>query len=105
MHTGTTSSKSKTEVLRIPKQKISSSSANTAPITLTDGTRITFTTKFTYLGTIVTSDLSDNEDISNRIAKATRIFGFLRSLIFGNPYLSPRIKRYFYMAINVNLLL
>ena len=105
MHTGTTSKKSKTEVLFIPKRDESSNTADLSPIILSDGTQITFTQQFTYLGSIITSDLSDDVDINHRISKANQAFGSLRSLIFCNPYLPLKIKRYFYVAITVNLLL
>ena len=105
MHTGSETKKSKTEVLHIPQKSTTSTPADTSPIDLYDGTRITFTSHFTYLGSIISWDLSDDVDVTNRITKANKAFGSLRLLIFCNPYLPLTLKKYLYMAITVNLLL
>ena len=105
MHTGTEDKKSKTEVLFIPRRTPHSTPPDTSPITLSDGTRITFCERFTYLGSVIHQSLSDDEDVHRRITKATQAFGSLRSLIFCNPHLPLKIKQYLYMAIPVNLLL
>ena len=104
MHTGTQDKKSKTEILHIPR-RTSTTPTDTSPIILSDGTRITFCNRFTYLGSIITSTLSDEDDINHRITKATQAFGSLRSLIFCNPYIPLKIKQYLYLAVPINLLL
>ena len=106
IHADTAEKKSKTEVLHIPKKGTESNTANTAPIILSDGTWILFNSSFTYLGYIISSLLSDKEDILNHVSKAIKVFGSLRALIFGNPYYLPlKIKQYLYVAIAGNLLL
>ena len=104
IHTGSETSKSKTEVLFVPKRD-SKDTADLSPIALSDGSRITFANQFTYLGSIITSDLFDEVDVNHRIAKANQAFGSLQSLIFRNPFLPLAIKQYFYILICVNLLL
>jgi len=47
IHTGTTEKKLKTEVLHIPKRGTESTTDDTAPIILSDGTRITFNSSLT----------------------------------------------------------
>ena len=105
MHTGTVSKKSKTEVLFIPRRNESSNTADLNPIILSYGTQITFIQQFTYLGSIITSNLFGDVGINHQISKTNQAFGSLKSFIFGNPYLPLKIKRYFYIAITVNLLL
>ena len=105
MHTGTDQKKSKTEVLHVPAKGEKSTPSDIQPIILTDNSQITFTSEFTYLGSIIASSLSDDKDVLHRITKANSAFGSLRSLIFGNRYLPLKIKRYLYMAIPINLLL
>jgi len=106
IHDDTAEKKSKTEVLHIPKRRTESTTANTASIILSDRTRILFNSSFTYLGYIISSLLSDKEDILNHISKATKVFGSLRALIFGNPcYLPVKIKQYLSVATAGNLLL
>ena len=71
-----------------------------------DGEYISFTNKFCYLGTIISSNLSDDADISRRIQQASKAFGSLSAGVFCNrKYLSPKIRRRLFMAIVINLLL
>ena len=105
MHTGSKQKNSKTELLHIPKKSSQTITADTIPIEHYDESRITFTTHFTHLGSIISSDLSDDADVNNIITKSTKSFGFLRSLTFCNHYLLLKIENYVYMAITVNLLL
>ena len=91
MHTGSEKKKSETEVLHIPKKLSQSITADTSPIELYDESKITFTThRATYLDSIISSNLSDDTYVSNRI---TKTFGLLQSLIFCNPYLPLKIKK------------
>ena len=105
MHTGTSNMKSKTEVLFIPCQNDTSNNTDLSPIKISNGTQITLTTQFIYLGSVIASTLSDNIDIDQRISKANQAFGALRSLIFCNPFIPLKIKRYFHIAITIILLL
>ena len=71
-----------------------------------DGEYISFTSKFCYLGTIISSNLSDDADISRRIQQASKAFGSLSAGVFCNrKYLSAKIRRRLFMAIVINLLL
>ena len=74
MHTGTLSKKLKTEVPFVPKRNDASNTTDLIPIVLSDGTQITFTNQFTYLGSVITSNLSDDADVNQRI----NAFGSLR---------------------------
>ena len=70
-----------------------------------DGEYISFTNKFCYLGTIISSDLSDDADISRRIQQASKAFGSLSAGVFCNwKHLSPQIRRQLFMAIVISLL-
>ena len=105
MHTGSANKKFKTEVLFVPKLSEQNKAIDLSPIILSNGSQITYTDRFTYLGSVITHNLSDEYDINLRICKANQAFGSLRSLIFCNPFIPLKIKRYFYVAITVNLLL
>ena len=105
MHVGTESKKSKTEVLRVLTKESERTTSVIKLIIIFDGTQTIFTPAFTYLGSIITSCLSDTKDITNRVSKVNSAFGSLQSLIFGNKYLTLKIKRYLYLAIPINLLL
>ena len=59
-----------------------------------DGEYISFTNKFCYLGTIISSNLSDDADISRRIQQASKAFGSLSAGVFCNrKYLSAKIRQ------------
>ena len=92
MQTGSEKKESKTEALHTPKKSPQSTIAYIRPIEIYDVPRITFSTHFTYLGSIISSDLSDNADVNNRITKSIKAFGSLRSLIFCNPYIPLKLK-------------
>ena len=47
------------------------------------GTIAPFVEKFSYLGSLVASDLSDRPDVTHRINKASGAFGALRKELFG----------------------
>ena len=71
-----------------------------------EGEYISFTNQFCYLGTIISSDLSDDADISRRIQQASKAFGSLSAGVFCNrKHLNPSIRRRLFSAIVVNLLL
>ena len=105
MHTGTPTKRSKTEFTHFPaKGKISRPEDN-YDLVLSDGSLISSCTKFTYLGSIFTQDLTDDCDIQNRLNKANSAFGSMRALIFSNPYVPVPLKCSLYKSIVVNLLL
>ena len=71
-----------------------------------EGEYISFTNQFCYLGTIISSDLSDDADISRRIQQASKAFGSLRDGVFCNrKHLNSKIRRRLFSAIVINLLL
>jgi len=72
-----------------------------------EGEYISFTNQFCYLGTIISSDLTDNADIARRIQQASKAFGSLREGVFCNQkHLNPnKIHRHLFSAIVINLLL
>ena len=61
--------------MHIPRKQKLSLRADIAPIDFEDGASITFTDNFTYLGTILNSSLTGEEDIQNWISKANKAFG------------------------------
>eukprot|EP00957_Ditylum_brightwellii_P177458 13516478-Ditylum_brightwellii.AAC.1 len=67
MHVGTdgTYTDSKTETVCFPPPGLDLSMFDTTPVPDLDG-YVTYTTKFKYLGSYVTSDLSDTYDVKNR---------------------------------------
>ena len=58
-----------------------------APVKVEDG-ELEMVKDFTYLGSILSRDGDDMEDVKCRTAKASRAFGCLRGPIFNNPILS-----------------
>mmetsp|Transcript_20704 Transcript_20704/g.31651 ORF Transcript_20704/g.31651 Transcript_20704/m.31651 type:complete len:129 (+) Transcript_20704:425-811(+) len=67
---------------------------------------ISFTNQFCYLGTIISSDFSDNADISCLIKQASKPFGSLSVGVFCNwKHLSPKVCHCLFMAIVISLLL
>ena len=53
-----------------------------------DGGTVQFTKSFKYLGSVISSDGTDDEDIDNRIACASKIFGSTRFIFRTNKTLS-----------------
>mgnify|MGYP003333642019 FL=1 len=95
---------SKTEAVHFASPTEPQHNINTSPVKIDNG-YITYTSNFTYLGSILSSDLDDSTDINNRIKQATRAFGAMSNGIFKNPFLSTHSKKLLYLAIPINLLL
>ena len=70
-----------------------------------DGGSIAFTSRFKYLGSIVTADLRDATDVDNRIASATSAFGALHRCVFSTKDISLVVKKAVYIAIVLSILL
>ena len=66
---------------------------------------MSFSQSFTYLGSVIHSDLSDKHDVENRIKKATAAFGALRKTIFGTKYVPSKVKRQLYVGGVLSVLL
>jgi hypothetical protein len=67
-------------------------------IELRRGAHIHFTTKLKYIGSKVTSKLSDNSDVKTRIAITNSQMGQMKEL-FRCKYISRRTKKFLYQAI------
>jgi hypothetical protein len=113
MHIGRGSDRGKTEALYFPQflkaargddlQSYASPSL-TADIPVSDGF-VHFTPSFRYLGSTITTDFSDAEDILGRIAAATAAFGALKSNIFCNNDMRLHAKRSVYHSYVLSILL
>ena len=77
MHSGIEEKRSKTEVMHFPTRHLLSSDKDTENLVLDNGSIVHFCTKFKYLGSIFTPDLTDFADINNRIQKASFALGKL----------------------------
>ena len=65
---------------------------------------VSFTRTFRYLGSLITYNLRDDEDIKARIAAANASMGALKE-IWSNPNLNTYNKYLLFRAIPINLLL
>ena len=92
----------KTEVLA---QRTSGSFESAAPRILVEDTELPVTDKFTYLGSIITSDCSLDDEVIRRIALASSAFGRLSHRVFLNHRLSLATKKSVYQAICLSILL
>eukprot|EP00957_Ditylum_brightwellii_P160650 12230286-Ditylum_brightwellii.AAC.1 len=73
MHVGSdgTFQDSKTEVVVFPLPGMDSSMFDTSPVPLLDG-YVTYTNRFKYQGSYITSKLSDTYDVKNRVIQANK---------------------------------
>eukprot|EP00957_Ditylum_brightwellii_P148859 11332569-Ditylum_brightwellii.AAC.1 len=62
---------SKTEAVVFPPPGMESSMFNMSPVPVLNG-YITYTNRFKYLGSYITSDLSDTYDVKNRVIQANK---------------------------------
>jgi hypothetical protein len=74
MHVGHNGGASKIVAMCIPAHGCSAQDGDISNLILNSGGTITFVEKFSYLGSLVASDLSDRSDVTHRINKAS---GFL----------------------------
>ena len=103
MYTGTSSKKSKTEVLFVPKRDDTSNSTDLSPILLSKGTQKTFhepvyLPRFDHHFGLKWWCRCKPE---NRQGKLSLRFPEISD--FYNPFIPLKIKQYFYVAITVNL--
>ena len=56
-------------------------------------------TRFSYLGTNLTTDCRDNEDVVNRIKRVGNVLGALRKCLFTNSNISVVAKRAVYEGL------
>ena len=70
-----------------------------------EGSFVTFTDSFKYLGSRIDCDLCDKHDVCSRIKSATGAFGALRKSIFENKHISFQIKKVVYVTLIINIAL
>ena len=104
MHVGKNGKKSKTEAMHIPARLNEEPTKDGTTINISDNEHINFTTKFKYLGSKITSNLSDELDINTRIATASNQVYKMRHLFSSNE-VSLRVKVMMYIAIPLNTVL
>ena len=61
--------------------------------------------EFTYLGSVVTCDTSDDLDVDRRVQKACNAFGLIRKSIFSSLKIKLRIKAKVYESFILPILL
>jgi hypothetical protein len=107
IHTGVKSKNegSKTEAIHFPRRDQVSSAADTEDIEIDDDRFMSFCTKFKYLGTYFVPNLSDMEDITERISQARRLFYSMNRQVLSNKKIRMDIRRRLYEAIVVNIAL
>jgi hypothetical protein len=84
---GTVAKKSKTEATFYPPDGYSPTTNDTLFLKIDDALGIvTFTDRFRYLGTTLSSSLTDDDEIEHRIRSAASAFGCLRSYVFNKNF-------------------
>jgi hypothetical protein len=106
MHIGKDGGKSKTEALYIPPPGTEASCTDKDKVFIdnTDQGYVTFNRRFTYLGSIITEDLGDSDEIHACLGKANGILHGLNNL-WRSKGLSVSMKKQFYIATVVNIVL
>ena len=102
---------SKTEVLFVSKPLKSYENPDTLDgtdlsiIELGDKKYFPVVDKFCYLGTYITRDCKDSEDINHRLKKAGNAFGSLKNSLFSSQSISDRAKGSAYQKLILPILL
>jgi exonuclease III len=96
---------SKTEILYVASRDSVYDNTKLKDVKLNDGKFFPTIDKFSYLGTTLTSDCTDNEDVLQRIKKAGNMFGSLRKCLFDNIKISFRVKGSVYESLILSILL
>jgi len=96
MHVGRGDKKSKTEALFLPGNGRKYEDGDTSRFAVDTDGFIDFTKEFKYLGSIISSDGTDDADIDNRINQASKMFGCLRKRMLGNKRVAFKTKRIMY---------
>jgi hypothetical protein len=105
MHVGRGDKEAKTVALYCPGHTRSYDDGDTSRIVFADGTFVHYVKWFKHLGSFVDYTLRDDFDIDKRIEAASKMFGFLRTCIFGRLQVSYEAKRAAFVAIIVPTLL
>ena len=102
---------SKTEVLFVSKppkcylDPTTFDGVDLSDITLGEHTYFPIVTKFCYLGSYITRDCKDIEDVNNRLKKAGNAFGSLRKPLFSSRSISDSAKSAAYQKLILKILL
>ena len=111
IHVGKPGKDSKTEILFVPAPAKTYSEPETfdnvdlSNVQLGNDTFFPVVKKFCYLGSILTYDCSDTEDVTTRIAKASGAFGAVRYQLFSNRNVSFEAKKFIYEGLILPILL
>ena len=60
---------------------------------------------FTYLGSVITRDLSDEMDVDRRIQKAGNAFGMMRKCLFSSTVIKLKVKANVFRTFIIPVLL
>jgi len=104
IHVGTSTKKSKTECMVVPRPRTDYADYDTSDIVLADGTYIHFTRSFRYLGVVLSSSINDEADVDSRIAAASGAFATLEAILLSR-HVKPHAKRAAYVSIVLPILL
>jgi len=96
---------SKTEILLVSNRNAQPIECDRDDVNINNEKFFPVVDKFTYLGSIITSDCSDREDVIHRTKKAGNVFGSLRKCIFGNVNLNLEVKGKVYESLVLSILL
>ena len=105
MHVGRGVKASKTEAMFIPGFGREYEDGDTSRYSVDGDGFIDFTKTFPYLGSKISSDCTDDADIDNRIAQASKMFGCLRKKVLCSKRVSNETKRQLYEAYVLSILL
>lgn len=111
MHVGRGNSKSKSEFLLVPgKSRINHyDTYDTSVINIIDPVKgngvISSTKLFRYLGSMLSFNMNDEQDIDRRIELASKAFGMIQKDVFASKHVSYMVKHRIYIALVLSILL
>ena len=96
---------SKTEVLYVSGPNTEVDAPNLDPIRFGNGKFIPVTNSFCYLGSFLSGDTNDEFDVISRLNHGSNAFGALKSSIFANSRISPKVKAAVYESLILPIVL
>jgi hypothetical protein len=69
-----------------------------------DGGIVSFTKQFKYLGSLIAGKLTDNAECNTCISAVSKVFGALKTQLFGVLHICTRAKKHAYKALVLSLL-
>ena len=111
IHVGKPDKESKSEILFVAAPRSTYVDQQTydgrdlSNLDLGDGVYMPVVARVKYLGSILTRDCTDNEDVTARIESASHAFGALRHCLFTSANISPAVKRVVYEGLILAILL